>query len=112
MLGREIVSTQSALTAAGSAVLNLTAPKQTLVVAGSGGPVTLSAQAFGINAPLDGAEIVLIGSSDSNSVRINRGTGAKEVSINGDFVELFLHQSITLKYISSLDIYIEIARSH
>ena len=112
VLGREIVSTQSALTAAGSAVLNLTAPKQTLVVAGSGGPVTLSAQAFGINAPLDGAEIVLIGSSDSNSVRINRGTGAKEVSINGDFVELFLHQSITLKYISSLDIYIEIARSH
>lgn len=95
-------SSQTSLTT--TITISLAKEKQTILVDGNGGPATLSTTPFDSSAPLDGAEIVLIGNSDANAVTIPQNDAAKGVL--GYQVVLGRGQTVTYIYNASLDRYV------
>lgn len=98
-----ITGSQLTLAAAGSVTISTTNPMQTYLVSGNGAAVILGSQPFGATAPVNGAEITLIGNSNTNTVEIDVNNGAKGVV--GYDVTLGLGQIVTYKYNSTNDRY-------
>lgn len=96
----------SNLTLAGSGTLaiSLTHTQQTWLVQGASGAITMSTTPFGSSAPVSGAEIVVIGNDDTNSVTFPTNDAAK--GIIGYSVTLGKGQVATFKYNSTLDRYV------
>lgn len=102
---RESINTNSSLTGSGTIAISLTLPRQTWLVAGSASGVTvLAASPFGASAPVDGAEITLIGTSATNMVSLPFSDAAKGVIPSN--VVLGRGDVVVVKYMSSLDRYV------
>lgn len=94
----------------GSAVTISVNPRQNIRV-GAASAITLSTTPFGASDPSkDGTEITLIGTSDTNTVGITRTDSANGAITNGDVI-LGKYDSITLRYVSADDRWIEIGRN-
>lgn len=104
------VSTSTSLGSLWSLAIKTTVQKQTWVVGSSGSLQVSSETPFGTTAPINGAEITLVGSSDTNFVRVDAYDGAKGV-LGGD-IDIFRGESVTFKYISSLDRYVIVGKSN
>ena len=107
------VNTQTSLTAGGTITLSVAAhEEQILVGTAVVGGVTLAAAAFGSTAPVNGKEVILIGNSDDNTVALLADTTpiAKGLWLNGD-IQLGKGKTLTLKYNSTLDAYLELSRN-
>lgn len=83
---------------------------QSWVVQGASSAVTLSTTPFGSSAPQDRTMIILIGSSNTNTVTIQNSDTAKGCILNGN-MEIASGDSIQLMYVSSIDRYVEISRN-
>lgn len=96
----------SNLTLAGSATLaiSLTHTQQTWLVQGASAAITMSTTPFGSSAPVSGAEIVVIGNDDTNTVTFPANDAAK--GIIGYSVTLGRGQVATFKYNATLDRYV------
>ena len=78
---------------------------------GASSEITLSTTPFGTTAPIkDGTTVTLIGTNDINLVNITTSDIAKGFILNGD-VSLGKYKSITVRYVSADDRYIEISRN-
>lgn len=78
------VSSSLALTAGGTITISLTAGQQVFTVSSASGNVTLAGAAFGSSAPVNGASIRLIGTSDTNTVSLVKSDIAYGLMVNGD----------------------------
>ena len=96
----------SNLTLAGSGTLaiSLTHTQQTWLVQGASAAITMSTTPFGSSAPVSGAEIVVIGNDDTNTVTFPTNDAAK--GIIGYQVTLGRGQTVTYVYNASLDRYV------
>jgi hypothetical protein len=72
-------------------------PMESIQVAGSGGPITLSATPFGAGPFIDRATVTLMGTSDTNTVTLNFNDAANGALINGN-ITLEKDTSITLQW--------------
>lgn len=107
----EVVTTASALASGWSLSISTTAPKQTFYISAAAASDASSNTPFGTTAPIDGAEITLVGASDSLFPRIIGANVAKGI-IGFSSYELHRGESITFKYISSLDRYVIVGKSN
>lgn len=103
-------SIQNALTGGGNITISLSQGQQAIEVAGSGGEVTLSSTPFGSSAPNDKTVVRLIGTSDTNTVRLVMSDVAKGVYLNGD-AKLYLGYVLECMYIQSIDRWVESSRN-
>ena len=96
----------SNLTLAGSGTLaiSLTHTQQTWLVQGASAAITMSTTPFGASAPVNGAEITLIGNDDTFFVFFPTNDAAK--GIIGNSFSLGRGQVVTVKYNSTLDRYV------
>lgn len=92
----------------GQITLN-TAPSQYVPVAGSGGPVTLSATPFA-STPNDGTYIIIEGTSATNTVTLTNNDASGGCILNGN-ATLGQYDTLTLVWRSALSRYVEITRS-
>ena len=107
----EVVTTASGLTNNWSLSISTTAPKQTFYISADSASQSSSNTPFGATAPINGAEITLVGASDSLFPKIAGSNTAK--GILGFFTyELHQGETITFKYISSLDRYVIVGKSN
>jgi len=107
------VNTQTSLTAGGTITLSVAAhEEQILVGTATSGGVTLATAAFGSTAPVNGKKVFLIGNSDANPISLTSDTTpvAKGLWLNGD-IQLGKGKTLTLRYNSTLDAYIEQCRN-
>lgn len=104
------MSSSTSLTASGTITISTSLGQQVFRVASSSGAVTLSTTPFGTSAPVDGAAIRLIGTSDTNTVQISFNDAAKGCLVNGTAV-LRRGNVIEFQYSSTDDRYYEVARN-
>ena len=109
-VGGWTMTNSTSLTASGTISISLVDRMQTFRIASSSGHISLSSTPFGLNAPIDGTCIRLIGTSDSNSVTITNNNAAKGCLLNGSCT-LYNGNVIELQYSSSADRYYEISRN-
>ena len=95
--------------AAGTVTISLTVGLQEVPVSGSGGAVTLSTTPFGTSAPANGTKVILLGTSNTNTVRVNHNDSAKGFILNGDCT-LYKGSKIELDYNTTLDRWLESSR--
>lgn len=97
-------NTNLSLSASGTISISTTDQIQTWLIAGNSAAVTLSLTPFGTTAPVNGAEIVLIGNSLTDTVTFSANDASK--GILGYGFTLSRGQVVTLKYNSTLDRYV------
>ena len=107
----EVVTTASALTNGWSLSISTTVPKQTFYISADSASQSSSNTPFGSTAPINGAEITLVGASDSLFPRIIGANVAKGI-IGFSSYELHQGETITFKYISSLDRFVIVGKSN
>ena len=107
----EVVTTASGLTNNWSLTISTTAPKQTFYISADSASQSSSNTPFGTTAPIDGAEITLVGASDSLFPRLIGANVAKGI-LGFSSYELHQGETITFKYISSLDRYVIVGKSN
>ena len=108
---RAAVASSTSLTAASSITPSLTKDFQTIRVASSSGAIALSTTVpFGSSAPLDGAQIIVIGTSDANSVQFTNSDTAKGCLLVGNCT-LVKGSVITFMYTATDDRYWEVSRN-
>jgi hypothetical protein len=107
--GAYTVTDSLALTAGGEISLGV-GGFQAVRVASAGGAVTLSLDPFGTTPPPDGTMIKLIGTSDTNTVKLTYDKTANGAVVNGDII-LKQDVSIELQYIAADQIYLEHKRN-
>lgn len=107
--GAYTVTDSLALTAGGEISLDV-GGFQAIRVASAGGAVTLSLDPFGTTPPPDGTMIKLIGTSDTNTVKLTYDRTANGAVVNGDII-LKQDVSIELQYIAADQIYLEHKRN-
>lgn len=95
-LTRERQASNTGLAAGAELAISLTHSRQTWLVKGNAGPVTLSTTPFGSAEPLDGAEITLIGRGVGYEVTIPVNNGL--FGVQGYEVTLGDGQIVTYKY--------------
>ena len=95
-LTRERQAANTSLAAGAELAISLTHSRQTWLVKGNAGPVTLSPTPFGSAEPLDGAEITLIGRGVGYEVTIPVNNGL--YGVQGYEVSLGDGQIVTYKY--------------
>lgn len=100
----EFNSSDLTLTAADTLAISLTHSRQTWLIQGNAGPITMSTTPFGATSPVEGAEINLIGNSDANTATFVTNDAAK--GIIGYGFTLGKGQMATVKYNSTLDRYV------
>lgn len=100
----EYYNTDLTLTASDTLAIVTNVARQTWLVQGNSGAVTMSTTPFGSSAPINGAEITLIGNNNTNTVQFVTNDAAK--GIIGYGFTLGLGQVVTLKYNSTLDRYV------
>lgn len=100
----EFNSSDLTLTATDTLAISLTHSRQTWLIQGNAGPITMSTTPFGATDPVNGAEINLIGNSDANTVTFVTNDAAN--GIIGYGFTLGRGQMATLKYNSTLDRYV------
>lgn len=98
---RDLQSSDLTLTASDTLAISLTHFNQTWLVQGNAAAITMSTLPFGSSDPIDGAEIDLIGNSDTNTVTFVTNDAAN--GIIGYGFTLYLGKIVTVKYKSSLD---------
>lgn len=99
-LTRERQASNTGLAAGAELAISLTHSRQAWLVAGASAPVTLSATPFGSAEPVYGAEITLIGNSDTNTVTIPVNDAS--FGVIGYSVTLGKGQVATYKYNGAL----------
>jgi len=104
------VGSSTSLTGGGTISISLTDGQQVFTVASSSGAVTLAGAAFGSSAPVNGASVRLIGTSDSNTVTLVDTDSAKGLRLVGN-ATLVSGSVIEFQYISSSDRYFEVNRN-
>lgn len=107
---REYIASDTGLSNGGTIGISLTHRFQTFRVSGSSTPVTLSGTPFGSSAPLDGAQVTLIGVDDSLAVTFATNDTAK--GLVGYSFTLGRYQTATLKYNQALDRWVIISTSN
>lgn len=107
---KALVADRLTLTASGTIAVDTAIVLQSYRVQGDSAAVTLSTTPFGASAPADGTTITLIGNDSNDTVTITNNDIAKGCILNGD-ATLTQYDSITLRYLSSVDRYIEINRN-
>ena len=107
----EVVTTASALAPGWSLSISTTAPKQTFYISSTAASDASSNTPFGATAPINGAEITLVGASDSLFPRLIGANVAKGI-LGFSSYELHQGETITFKYISSLDRYVIVGKSN
>lgn len=100
----DVQSSDLTLTASDTLAISTNNGLQTWLVQGSASSVTMSTTPFGSSAPLDGAEITVIGNNDTFTVTFPVNDAAK--GIIGYQVTLGKGQVVTYKYNSTLDRYV------
>lgn len=101
---QDLQSSDLTLTASDTLAISLTHYQQTWLIQGSAGPVTMSTIPFGATDPVNGAEIVLIGNTDADSVTFVVNDAAN--GIIGYGFTLGKGMVATLKYNATLDRYV------
>lgn len=107
----EVVNTPAALGNGWTLAISTTAPKQTFYISASAADNASTTTPFGSTAPINGAEITLIGASDTLFPKITGNDGAKGI-LGFEFYQLERGVSLTFKYIASLDRYVIIGKSN
>jgi len=107
---REYIASDTGLSNGGTIGISLTHRFQTFRVSGSSTPVTLSGTPFGSSAPLDGAQVTLIGVDDSLAVTFATNDTVK--GLVGYSFTLGRYQTATLKYNQALDRWVIISTSN
>lgn len=102
--GSKFVSSDLTLTASDTIAISLVFYEQTWLVKGNSGSVSLSSTPFGSSAPLDGAEITLIGNTDSDAVTWVTNDAAKGIIGYGG--TLGRGKTVTFIYNATLDRYV------
>ena len=77
---------------------------------GAASAVSLSTTPFGAGAPTDGTRVLLIGTSNTNTITLSNNDAAKGCILNGSCV-LGSYDCIELEYNSTFDRYIEVSRN-
>ena len=108
---KEVVSSPAALGVSWSLTINTTVPKQTFYISAAAADNISSNTPFGSTAPIDGAEITLVGASNTLFPRVAGANVAKGI-LGFEQYQLFRGESLTFKYISSLDRYVIIGKSN
>lgn len=106
---KKLVNTSSPYLDGSQITLDTISTMQIFRLIGNGAPVTLNALVFS-NQPLDGAEILLIGQDDINTVKISVNDTQYGQFLNGDAV-LFKGASLRLIYDEGLERFVEIGRN-
>lgn len=101
---QDLQSSDLTLTASDTLAISLTHYQQTWLIQGNAGPITMSTTPFGATDPVNGAEIVLIGNLDANSVTFVVNDAAN--GIIGYGFTLGKGMVATLKYNATLDRYV------
>lgn len=102
--GGFVIASTASVTAGGTITVGTNDNRQLIPVAGSGGPVGTSTTPFGgTGGWRDGTEVLLVGTSDANSVTLTYNDAAKGVVGNFSSVELARFRIVALVYSSSLD---------
>lgn len=109
--GSPRISSELSLSNTDSIFIYTTSYKQTTRVGSSGGAITVSVTPFGPNPPPDGAEILLVGTSDTDTVTVSHNDAADGCLLNGDCT-LGRGQTLRVYYDATLDRYCEVSRSH
>ena len=92
--------------------LEPTAFKPFVPVVGNGGPVTINAIPFTLlHARKNGAEIVLMGTDDANSVTISHNDSDEGFILNGATATLKKWHKISFIYLESLKRFVELERN-
>lgn len=107
----EKVTTQASLANNWSLTIDLTAPKQTFYISAAAGANSSSTTPFGATAPLNGAEITLIGADDDLFPSISGNDGAKGI-LGLSVYPLNRGESVTFKYVAAIDRYVLIGKSN
>lgn len=100
----DIQNSDLTLTASDTLAISTTAPLQTWLVQGNAAAITMSTTPFGSTDPVSGAEFVVIGNSDTNTVAFPVNDAAN--GIIGYQVTLGRGQTVTYKYNATLDRYV------
>lgn len=97
------------LTASDQIAISLVANFQLINVQGNSGPVTLASQPFGASAPINGAEIMLVGEDNTNTVSIVYNDGSFGCVGNFSTIELARFQTARFMYNSFLSRWIYVS---
>lgn len=100
----DIQNSDLTLTASDTLAISLTSDRQTWLVQGGASSVDMSTTPFGSSAPVNGAEITLIGNHDTFVVFFPSNDAAK--GIIGNSFTLSRGQVVTVKYNATLDRYV------
>ena len=98
---REYIASDTSISNGGQIIPSLTHSRQTWRISGASTPVTMNTIPFGSTAPIDGAEINLVGVDDSLAVTFVTNDAAKGLMGYGFTLGRF--QMATIKYIQAFD---------
>lgn len=102
--GGYAVSTNQLISDGGTVTTSTIAPRQMRLVSGNAAVATLSLTPFGaVGGWIDGTEILLVGTDDTNLVILTYNDAAKGLVGNFSTIELTRFRSIVCVYSSSLD---------
>jgi hypothetical protein len=105
------VANSTSLTAGASITISTSIIFQRIRVASSSGAIALSTTVpFGSSAPVDGTEITVIGTSDTNTVQFTNSNTSKGCLVNGNPI-LVKGSAISFIYLATDDRYIETYRN-
>lgn len=107
---REYIASDTSISNGGQIIPSLTHAKQTWRISGASTPVTMNTIPFGSTAPIDGAQVTLIGVDDSLAVTFATNDTAK--GLVGYSFTLGRYQTATLKYNQALDRWVIISTSN
>jgi len=105
----KLYSTQL-IAASGAIALDLKKQSQIIPVAGDAGAQVMAALPFGSDTWTNGQKVILIGTDDTNTVRINHNDVSNGVVLNGDII-LKKYMIIELLYLTVLGRWIEVRRN-
>lgn len=106
------VQTTQTIAASGTFTVDEEAFKPFIPVVGDGGPVTMSNLPFGSPTPFqDGKEIIIMGTSDTNTVTLVSNNAADGLILNGAQVTLKQYNKINLMYWAEGGRFIELERN-
>lgn len=101
---QDLQSSDLTLTASDTLAISLTHAQQTWLIQGNSGPITMATVPFGSTDPVNGAEIILIGNTDADSVTFVVNDAAN--GIIGYGFTLGKGMVATVKYNATLDRYV------
>lgn len=107
----KVIQSTATVTASGSVTLDQDHVNHIVPVVGDGGAVTMSSTPFGTSGTwLDGTEVTLVGTSNTDTVTIQFSDAANGAILNGN-ATLSQYYSITLVWLSALNRWIEKCRN-